>query len=284
MKINRKITAVFGAAVIAAALLLAGSANATSPISTTTSPTGLVYACAVIDKAVSHTIPVLDFHGAYTGKNACGAGHQIVIWYAGKTIPTGPAGAKGAPGAPGAPGAAGTPGAKGDTGPKGDAGAPGADATTPQYGIALVNVARGGNAATTWASYSTTLGSPIGDTASGEFRMTCNTANAPCEISVQAYSYHATSAVSLYPRLLISKDDFNTGAAVGNCEYGDGVNNDGGSISLSNDAANKKTVPLGIGGTLDCGSAQVHPADGTVTSILVPAGFYDIAFTGVFAE
>ena len=52
------------------------------------------------------------------------------------------------------------------------------------YGVATVNVSRGGQPATAWATYSTALGSPVGDNTGGVFRFTCSTANAPCTVSV----------------------------------------------------------------------------------------------------
>jgi hypothetical protein len=75
-------------------------------ISNTNSPVGEVYGCAVINKAFSSTIPLLDMHGPYNGAQNCGAGHQKYVFYAG-----GSAGPKGATGATGAPGKDGKDGA-----------------------------------------------------------------------------------------------------------------------------------------------------------------------------
>lgn len=183
----------------------------------------------------------------------------------------GPAGAKGATGAAGPAGATGP---AGPAGPKGDAGAA-APATV--YGTALIQVARGAGSASTWATISTPVGGPDGATASNTFRMTCSTANAPCRVSVKARA--TAGGVSVYPRLLISKSFIDSGVPAGLCEYGDGTTNSGGTLALTSSAV---TVPLGIGGSLDCGTDQVRPDTGVVDSIKVGAGYYDIAATAVF--
>ncbi len=92
-----------------------------------------------------------------------------------------------------------------------------------EYGVATVNVSRGGKPATAWATYSTRLGSPVGDTTSGVFRFTCATANAPCTVSVKAAvlsESHGTANV--YPRVLIYRQDYDNGGPEVYCEYGDG--------------------------------------------------------------
>lgn len=173
-------------------------------------------------------------------------------------------------------------GAKGDTGPagvKGDKGETGAAAPAPVYGTGRVYVKRGSGTPSVWASVSTSVGSPDGDNASNTFRMTCSAANAPCVISLKAAS--TVAGVTLYPRLHITKSNIDTGAPMGLCEYGDGVDNDGASATLT---TSYETVNLGIGGSLDCGSTQVRPASGVVDSIEVPAGYYDIAATMVFKK
>lgn len=177
-------------------------------------------------------------------------------------------------------------GPKGDTGPqgpqgpKGDKGDPGQKAPAPTYGIAQVLVSRGGNTAVPWATYSTSLGSPVGDTTSGAFRFTCSTANAPCALSAQAYTTDS-GTVTLYPRILIYKSDFNTGQVSGECEYADGTDNNGGQATLTQTAA---PITLGIGGSLDCGSAQAYPPNGVASEIDVPAGYYDVFSTFTFSK
>lgn len=172
-------------------------------------------------------------------------------------------------------------GARGLQGPSGEQGIPGpagADAPTPVYGTALVQVSRGGAAASTWATVSTSVGSPDGDTASNTFRMTCSEAKAPCVISTQARA--TEDGVRVHPRLLISKQGTDA-KPLGTCEYADGTDNDGATLELTGTAI---TVPLGIGGSLDCGSDQVRPSSGVVESITVPAGYYDIAATFTFSR
>jgi len=309
---RKKILAAIAALAVAgiATLSLAGSANASLPpkANASVSPHGYVYYCAVINSKFSANVPILDYHGPYNGTQSCGAGHQIVVEWAGALPATG-TGPKGDPGTPGVNGTNGTNGTDGKDGKDG------VDAQALPYGIALVNVSRGGAAATTWATYSTTIGSPVGDTASGTFRMSCSAAKAPCVITVQAYSttigspvgdtasgtfrmscsaakapcvitvqaYSTTSGIKVYPRLDISRQDTNN-APTGNCEYADGVDNNNNSIAVGNGVANVTNVPLGIGGTLDCGSAQTYPTNGIASEIDVPAGFYDIAATFTFSK
>lgn len=207
---------------------------------------------------------------------------------------------KGLPGPQGAQGVAGPQGPKGDTGATGAAstvpgppgpqgatgpqGAPGTPAPTPAYGIAqvLVNNKFGTNV---WATYSTTLGSPVGDTASGTFRFTCAAAegfNPPCAVSVAAYA--TEGGVTMYPRVLIYQQSPNGGPEI-YCEYGDGTTNNNTSTAVLSQDSNAPTpVTLGIGGSLDCpGTTQVRPSDGTVSEIDVPAGYYDVQSTFTFS-
>jgi len=175
----------------------------------------------------------------------------------------------GAQGPRGLQGIQGIQGVKGDTGP----------AVTTDFGIAKVLVDRG-SGASAWATYSAPLlGSPAGDQAQGAFRFTCNGAN-DCKLSLQA---HATVAGwSVYPRVLVLKQLAAGGPEV-YCEYGDGADNNGATAALTTSDA---TVTLGIGGSLDCGSSQAYPADGTATEVDVPGGgnHYDVYTTLVFAK
>lgn len=180
---------------------------------------------------------------------------------------------RGATGPAGPAGPAGPKGDQGAQGPKGDKGDPGQQgpAWAPSYGIAQVLVQRGTGSPTPWATYSTTIGSPVGDSAGGTFRFTCSTANAPCEVSVQAYA--TESGVTMYPRLLLYREDYNSGGPESFCEYGDGTDNNGGVATLGTSASG---VTLGIGGSLDCGSSQAYPPNGVASEIEVPAGYYDV--------
>ena len=174
--------------------------------------------------------------------------------------PAGPRGPKGATGATGLTGPAGPAGPAGPTGPQGPAGP---KAPALQYAEGVVLVKRGGGSFTPWATDSTVLGSPLGfgDTASGEFRFTCSTANAPCAVSLQGEATEA--GVTVYPRILLYRSDYITDNWVGYCEYGDGADNSGSYETVGNGSAASLTV--GIGGSLDCGSSQAYPAIGTAS-------------------
>jgi len=154
---------------------------------------------------------------------------------------------------------------------------------TDSYGVASVWVSRGGNPATAWATYSTLLGSPVGDNTGGVFRFTCSTANAPCTVALKAAVLSdSADPGSVYPRVLIYKQDYNVGGPEVYCEYGDGST---GSAPLAlTDQAPSATptytaVPINIGGSDDCGLGG--PA-GDVNQITVPAGYYDVHSTFVF--
>lgn len=207
-------------------------------------------------------------------------------------------------GAQGPKGDTGAPGAKGDKGDKGDTGAPGAkgdtgaDAPAEEFGVASVWVKRGSGAKSVWAVYSTELGAPalVGDTASGAFRFTCSSSNAPCEVSATASLLSADSAAtaSVHQRLLITKQDMSTGT-FSFCEYADFAENRGtldavARQSLDSDPKTANTaLRLAIGGSADCGAvpAQVLTPHLTplasflseqnpVDKILVPAGYYNV--------
>ena len=185
--------------------------------------------------------------------------------------PAGPRGPKGDTGATGPAGPQGPQGPQGPAGPK---------APALQYAEGVVLVKRGSGSPTPWATDSTVLGSPLGfgDTASGEFRFTCSTANAPCAVSLQAEATEA--GVTVYPRILIYKSDINTGQVFGQCEYGDGADNNGSYETTGNGTLASLTV--GIGGSLDCGTSQTYPQNGVASEIDVPAGYYDVFTTFYF--
>ena len=77
------------------------------------------------------------------------------------------------------------------------------------------------------------------------------------------------------------------------CEYADGANNNLGvaqvprvptlAAALAATTPPAGAIPMGIGGSLDCGTAQTD-ADGVVTEIWVPAGGYDVWATLVFGD
>lgn len=160
------------------------------------------------------------------------------------------------------------------------------DADGPEYGVATVNVSRGGAPATVWATYSTLLGSPVGDTTGGVFRFTCSTANAPCKVSVgAAVLSDSAGGAQVYPRVLIYRQDYNSGGPEVYCEYGDGSTGSA-PLALAKQASSATPayapVPLNIGGSADCSGPD--PTAGDVNQITVPAGYYDVHSTFAFAS
>jgi hypothetical protein len=148
----------------------------------------------------------------------------------------------------------------------------GKDAQALPYGVAQVKVQRGTGAATPWAVYSTTIGSPVGDTTGGTFRFTCNEAQAPCKVSVAGYA--TEDGATVYPRVSIQTQSLNGGPQT-YCEYSDGPM----SGALSTDAAAATALPIHIGGSDDCG---LNGPAGAVNEITVPAGYYDVTSTFQF--
>jgi hypothetical protein len=200
----------------------------------------------------------------------------------------GPQGIKGDTGATGSQGPAGAQGPKGDKGDKGDTGAQGPP-WQPEYGVANVRVDRGTGAGI-WATYSTTVGSPVGDTTGGTFRFTCSDTQAPCKVSATAAVLSSqTGGAHVYPRILIYSQSLSGGPET-YCEYADGADNNNaldaiGRVPTSTSPSSfSPALNLGIGGSLDCGGGQSYPAGGVVQEIWVPAGYYDVQSTFVFAS
>lgn len=135
---------------------------------------------------------------------------------------------------------------------------------------------------TTWAQYETAeLGAPGGDQAAGTVRFTCKNAVDGCDVSLKAYS--TATGETVYPRIVLEKEDNTTGGKL-TCEYADGADNNGATFALTGTAT---TVPLGIGSTADCGGSQTT-VTGPVTSINVPGSagqgiHYDAFVTLTFA-
>ena len=204
--------------------------------------------------------------------------------------PKGDTGSTGATGPTGATGAAGAQGAAGPQGPKGDTGSTGPQgpAWQPDYGVANVLVDRGSGAGI-WATYSTTIGSPVGDTTGGTFRFTCPANAAPCKVSASAAVLSsATGGAHVYPRILIQTESLD-GGPQNYCEYADGADNsnDAEAISRVATSTSPSTFPaldLGIGGSLDCNAGQAYPSTGVVQQIWVPAGYYDVFSTFDFSS
>ena len=228
---------------------------------------------------------------SYPGTANCPKGYtKLVIGQSGEDGATGPAGPIGATGPAGAVGLNGTNGVDGATGPTGpigpigpagSAGSAGANAPATQYAAGYVLVKRGTGSPTVWGFYSTSLGSPFDNTASGTFRFTCSTAQAPCVVSLASQS--TATGVTVWPRVMIYKSDINTGQIFGQCEYGDGVSRTSpyGAVGIATTpiASSMPTaLSINIGNSLDCGAgaAQTFVAPGDVSSIVVPAGYYDV--------
>ena len=164
-----------------------------------------------------------------------------------------------------------------------------------EFGVANVFVSRGGEPAR-FATFSATLGSPAGTTTGGAFRFSCSQAQAPCKVSLGAAVISERSGEAiLYPRLLIHKQNGDS-VPITFCEYADGANNNLGidrirRVPTLGDAivAMQEPLEMGIGGSLDCGSTQPYPPNGTVREIWVPAAsngtetaFYDVSATLTF--
>ena len=291
---SRKLLAVAGVFVFAVVAAIAAADSAVSPGVRKGVVTACVEPATKGNKATSGDLNMSSF--------VCGKGARTISWnIRGPKGPAGPAGTAGAagPGGPagpqGATGAAGARGATGDTGPAGPAGPagpPGQGATPPEYALVSVFVDRG-NGPSRFAFYSTALGSPAGTTTGGDFRFSCSATQAPCKLSYGAVVISdQTGNAVIHPRLLIHKDQ---AAPIVFCEYADGADNNAGldqipRVPSLQDAVSAMQTPLnmGIGGTLDCGSAQ--PYTPVVTEIWVPAAsngtstaFYDVAATFAFS-
>jgi hypothetical protein len=159
-------------------------------------------------------------------------------------------------------------------------------ANAVEYGVATVNVSRGGAPATAWATYSTALGSPVGDTTGGVFRFTCATDKAPCTVSVKAAVLsHQHGTAAFYPRVLIYRQDYDSGGPEVYCEYGDGSTGSA-AATLTKQALSPTpayvAVPINIGGSADCKGPDATAGD--LNQITVPSGYYDVHSTFVFVS
>ena len=196
------------------------------------------------------------------------------------------------PAARGPAGPAGPAGPKGPKGPRGPQGPGGSGGSGAEYAVANVLVSRGGAAPVVWATFSATLGSPVGTTAGGLVRFSCSAAQAPCKVSLAAAVLSGRSgSAHVFPRLLIQKED-GPGAPQTFCEYANGADNSGAldriaRVPMDTHAASiNRPLAMGIGGTLDCDSHQ--PFSPTVEEIWVPnastggTAFYDVWATLTF--
>jgi hypothetical protein len=222
----------------------------------------------------------------------CSKGFKPIAWNI-----RGRAGVRGVRGAAGKTGPQGAQGPKGDTGPAGSAGPPGpagTPAATPEYGLVSVFVDRG-SGPTRYATLSGALGSPAGTTMGGDFRFSCTPVQAPCKISAGAAVISNQSGTTVvHPRLSIHKQADLANAPITFCEYADGANNNAGLDTIQRvptlaaaETAMDTPLSMGIGASLDCGSAQTYSPE--VTEIEVPAAsasdtaFYDVAASFAFS-
>jgi hypothetical protein len=195
--------------------------------------------------------------------------------------------------ATGSRGPAGPRGPEGPRGPQGPQGPAGSGGSAAEFGVANVLVSRGGGAPVIWATFSSTLGSPVGTTVGGQVRFSCSAAQAPCKVSIAAAVLsHRTGTTTLFPRVLIQKQDGPREPQTF-CEYANGGDNNGAVDHIqrvpmdTHVASIDKPLELGIGGTLDCGSTQEFSP--TVKEIWVPSAstsgstaFYDVWATLTF--
>jgi hypothetical protein len=149
-------------------------------------------------------------------------------------------------------------------------------AANAEYAVANVFVSRGGARRKIWASYSATMGSPIGTTTGGQFRFTCSAAQAPCKVSIAAAVLsHKTGRALVLARVLIYKEN-EPGAPEKFCEYADASTNSGTPARIDRVPLDTRLISIrdrlnmGIGGTLDCGAGQAYRP--VVKEIDVPAG------------
>ena len=105
----------------------------------------------------------------------------------------------------------------------------GSDGHRGRRRTASLGFQRGAGAATPWATYSTTLGSPAarfpataGTTPAARSASPAVTRRCTCKLSIQAAGPAGTI---VYPRVLIYKQDFNAGGPSVYCEYADGATN-----------------------------------------------------------
>ncbi len=161
----------------------------------------------------------------------------------------------------------------------GPPGPPDPPALALEYGVAAVDVTRGGSTAT-FGVYSTALGSPVIDTTGGTFRFTCDALQAPCFVAVKAAALSDSAGTALfYPRILIERTGTPTVGIQPTffCEYADGSSGPGGLTTLTKQPKavlpDFEAVEVNIGGSADCG---LPGPGGDVASIEVPEGFYNV--------
>src|SRR3954452_9500008 len=177
-------------------------------------------------------------------------------------------------------------GEQGPQGPRGPQGPPGGGGSADEYGVANVFVSRGGNRPSRFATYSVTLGSPVGSTTGGHFRFSCTADQSPCKISVGAAVLSSGSRRAVvYPRIEIHRQDGpSIETPMTQCEYADGAANRISRVSLRT-AVGEILHPLtvNVGGSFDCGNTGQPGKSGRVKQIWVASAsdgsstaYYDV--------
>lgn len=157
-----------------------------------------------------------------------------------------------------------------------------APAAAPEFGVANVKVD-----GTIWRTFDTVeSGAPAGDDATGFARFTCKNATDGCNVTVDAYS--TATGETIYPDLLFTKENNVDGSKV-TCENADGSDNNGATTTLTGTKTAPTSVPLGIGGTADCGGNQTGAQPASVDHINVPGAagqgiHYDVDVMLTFAK
>ena len=145
-------------------------------------------------------------------------------------------------------------------------------------------IARGTGNAVPWGVFSTEIGSPVGDTASGSFRFTCTVAHDTCTVSIRAWviSDESVSPAGFHPRILLTRAGNEVQPAPEEyCEFGDGPFQaiDREPFPGDDPLVPRDDLPFNIGSTEDCSGPEPDPGDGDVTQIVVPSGFYHVHAT-----
>jgi hypothetical protein len=161
---------------------------------------------------------------------------------------------------------------QGPQGPQGPPGPPGGGDSADEYGVANVFVSRGGNRPSRFATYSVTLGSPVGSSTSGSFRFSCSAAQSPCKISVGAAVLSSESGQAVvYPRLVIHRQDNpSIDTPMTQCEYADGALNRISRVPLRTAVDDiRERLTMHVGGSFDCGNTGQPGEPGRVEEIWV---------------
>jgi hypothetical protein len=163
------------------------------------------------------------------------------------------------------------PATRGRQGPPGPPGPPG-DGSADEYGVASVFVSRGGNAPSRFATYSVTLGSPVGSSTGGHFRFSCTAAQSPCKISLGAAVLSSESGQAVvYPRIGIHREDGSSAnLPMTQCEYADGALNRISRVGLRTAVDEiRERLTMNVGGSFDCGNTGQPGEPGRVEQIWV---------------